>query len=347
MPGANDVAYFLCQFGESESPERARANALLHHIVEPTAAIHDLAVERADLATRPGRLTPQVFESLLSSTVAICDLSGSSPNVFYELGVLHASNFPVILMIDDPTGLPFYVKDENLIVTGAFTGTEPDSSLIARISAQLSRALGHVLAEDYVPTSIVGEITGLAGPFPPALRQAVREASLPLYRDDLRYDFKVTDVSSEALTVRLGLNYRLVNATRSTHLHTVGLVPMRPLAMQYARIGSREPSPDDNVTVRGWQVQQEFPPRSSTAVTLVADVSYRLPDTDVFATYLPATKFELYVNYPADILQVYAESLLPDRVDPERLAPGVLRYCPRRAVLSYHGFKLDWLPRKE
>lgn len=335
---------FFGAFGETGTAQRERSEAVFAEIVEPAAAAHGQRVERMDRGSEPGSITAQTFRSLLHSSFVVCDLSYFSPNVFYELGVVHACNLPVVLLCDDTADLPFYVRGERVIETGGI-GSAPWS----RAQAELAESLSVVLAPTYAPTAIVGQALGLTGPFPAGLRQAIQRSSLPLYRERMRYDLRVLDVGDDGLTMRLAVSYRLCNRTRNDYTQVVGLVPMRPYVPVFAQIGDMDidVNQPDYLTERGWQVSHTFAGSSTTEVQFVADVHYRMPDADVFATYLPATDFEMTVRYPPQDVRIVAESLLPSPVRPERVADGLMVFRPQGAILAYGGFRLDWLCPKQ
>lgn len=331
---------FFAAFGTDHSAERSRSHAVEKEIVAPAASRHGLDVTRADRGAVPGSLTTQTFRSLLTSRVVVCDVTHASPNVFYELGVVHACNLPVVLLSEETEKLPFYIRNERIIATGS-----PGSASFKAAQEALDEALEIALAPTYAPGSVVGKALGLSGPFPPALRQAAYQASVPLYREQLSYELQVRDLAEDHLTMRLALSYKLVNRTEDAHRQTVGVVPMRPFSPIFGQIANRDldTSHPDYLTERGWQVPYEFAAGSATDISFVVDVKYRMPDADVFATYLPATDFKLTVRFPHERLRVVAESHLASDVTPEEVAKGYLIYRPPGAVLAYGGFKLDWL----
>jgi len=66
---------------------------------------------RADEIASPGRITEQIMREIESSDLLIADLSGSNPNVMYELGYGHALRKAAIIMNRDVHDSPFDVKD--------------------------------------------------------------------------------------------------------------------------------------------------------------------------------------------------------------------------------------------
>ena len=317
---ARDVAMFFGTFGAAGSAEEQRCNQVFTEIIGRAAQQHGLEVYRADRQSEPGAVTPQVFKALFGSRVVICDITGLSPNVFYELGVAHACNLPVILLADQVGALPFYVKDERIIRTG-----EGGAGVSAAAAEGLAEALGVALSSEYVPSSQVGVSLGLTGPFPPVLRHAMRQASVPLYRENVSYDLRFKEVRETYAIMHFGLSYSLVNRTHTDYMQNVGVVPMRPFKPVFGSIAGQEIDPDqpDYINERGWRVQHEFPAGSVTEIQFVVDV-----------------------KYPADKVRVVAESMMRSPASPENIARGVVRYRPGGALLAYEGYRLDWLAPK-
>lgn len=84
-------------------------------------ATHDLAKP----ADSPGGIPRDVFSRIIHSDFAIADISTQSPNVFYELAMLHANGVPVILL-----GKPaFYLNQDNCIEVADFRGDTLEAAL--------------------------------------------------------------------------------------------------------------------------------------------------------------------------------------------------------------------------
>jgi hypothetical protein len=65
---------------------------------------------RGDDFRVPGSITKEIVTSLHTADLVIADLSGNSPNVFYELGVAHSSARPTIMITRDISEIPFDIK---------------------------------------------------------------------------------------------------------------------------------------------------------------------------------------------------------------------------------------------
>src|SRR5262245_13093094 len=58
----------------------------------------DFHVKRADQDSRPGLIDAQMINDLLTAELVIADLSFSNPNAFYEIGIRHMVQKPIIHM---------------------------------------------------------------------------------------------------------------------------------------------------------------------------------------------------------------------------------------------------------
>lgn len=72
---------------------------LRHHLQEKHGLIR---VERGDHSILTIPILEKIRDQILEAKVVIADISGRNPNVFYELGLAHAFEKPVVLMTRDP-----------------------------------------------------------------------------------------------------------------------------------------------------------------------------------------------------------------------------------------------------
>ncbi len=86
------------------------------HAIEPAAKAAGFDCHRADLATGPNAIISDIIKDIFAADVVIADVSGSNPNVFYELGIAHAIDNKT-LVICEKTGqkLPFDLASYRVI----------------------------------------------------------------------------------------------------------------------------------------------------------------------------------------------------------------------------------------
>lgn len=103
------VCFVICPIGDPDTSTRRRSNLLLRTVVGPALKTCGFSPLRADQILEPGIITRQIVEQLIAAPLVIADLTGSNPNVFYELGVRHSVRKPVIHLAEMGTKIPFDV----------------------------------------------------------------------------------------------------------------------------------------------------------------------------------------------------------------------------------------------
>jgi hypothetical protein len=107
------LCFVIGPVGEEESDARIHADWLLELIIEPVfdeAHFPEFRVERADKLPEPGLIGTQIIDRLLNAELVIADLSFLNPNVFYEIGIRHMVQQPIIHMQLSDQKLPFDVN---------------------------------------------------------------------------------------------------------------------------------------------------------------------------------------------------------------------------------------------
>lgn len=86
-------------------------------IIKPAAKLAGVECIRAD-QDAPGHIHTQMFERLFDSPVVIADISGTNPNVFYELGVVHSLATKTIVMAreDCIRQIPFDIAPYRVLI---------------------------------------------------------------------------------------------------------------------------------------------------------------------------------------------------------------------------------------
>ncbi len=110
-------------------------------IYEPAIAKAGLRSVRADdeiFAT--GKIVDQVWSGITAAKVLVAELTGRNPNVFYELGLAHALEKPVVLVSSNQEDVPFDLQHIRVIyydVRDPFWGEK----LIAKVAENILSAL--------------------------------------------------------------------------------------------------------------------------------------------------------------------------------------------------------------
>jgi hypothetical protein len=89
---------------------------------------------------KTGKIVDQIWVGIHNAKVLVAELTGRNPNVFYELGLAHALEKPVVLVSSNEGDVPFDVQHIRVIyydVYDPFWGEK----LIAKIAENVLSAL--------------------------------------------------------------------------------------------------------------------------------------------------------------------------------------------------------------
>jgi len=113
----NRTCFVIAPIGDERSSTRRRTDGLLDEVIRPVVGEDGIGLDvtAAHELPKPGSITKQVVQHLLSAELVVADLTDLNPNVMYELAVRHAKGRPVVLIADRDTSLPFDITTERAI----------------------------------------------------------------------------------------------------------------------------------------------------------------------------------------------------------------------------------------
>ncbi len=117
------TVFFISPIGADESPERRNADQVMKYLVEKALPAGDYQIKRGDQDSNPGAITPTIITSILNADVVLVDMTGSNPNVFYELAIAHGYGKPTIQLQVATEKVPFDVQDMRTI---RYVMTDPE-----------------------------------------------------------------------------------------------------------------------------------------------------------------------------------------------------------------------------
>lgn len=98
--------------------EDKRTEIYNEYVKTPIEEQLGVSCERSNDITRSTKIMENIWDLLQSCSVVIADISGSNPNVFYELGFAHAIGKPVVLIVENIDEVPFDVGSIRIIPYG-------------------------------------------------------------------------------------------------------------------------------------------------------------------------------------------------------------------------------------
>lgn len=118
-------------------------DAVYGELIKPAVESAGLVPLRADEEQACGIIHKPMFERLLLCEYAVADLSMANPNVYYELGIRHATRpWSTVLLFRDDFTLPFDVRPLRA-VPYRLVGGRPDPAHVADNRAALTDRLRH------------------------------------------------------------------------------------------------------------------------------------------------------------------------------------------------------------
>jgi nucleoside 2-deoxyribosyltransferase len=138
--------FVIGPIGEPGSPERTHADMLLNNVIREALKDCDppCEVARSDEIDDPGMITDRMIHDILNADLVIADLTFLNPNAFYELGIRHAREKPVIHFASSETKLPFDAMTHRAVIHNIRTweGTKRAREQI-RAQAKATEAEGY------------------------------------------------------------------------------------------------------------------------------------------------------------------------------------------------------------
>jgi hypothetical protein len=129
--------FVISPIGAETSSTRRHADEVLKHIISPALDKCGLKPVRSDRLSTPGRISEQMFQHLLHDDLCIALLTGSNPNVFYELAIAHSARRPVIIMAEKGTELPFDIQDLRCVFYDLWPSDVIDGTYVHALVAQI------------------------------------------------------------------------------------------------------------------------------------------------------------------------------------------------------------------
>lgn len=124
--------FVVTQIGEEDSLERIHADWVFDEILTPVFNERPVQYNliRADKISAPGLIDAQIIDFIINSELVVADLTNTNPNVFYEIGIRHVIQKPIIHIHLKGQRIPF---DVSLYRSMQFALTRPADIRRARV----------------------------------------------------------------------------------------------------------------------------------------------------------------------------------------------------------------------
>lgn len=106
--------FIITPVGADGSEIRVETNGIIEAVIKPVLET-DYDIIAAHLSIDSVQITKEIIQSIYHSDLVIANLSGSNPNVLYELSLAHALRKPVVHIIRDGEKPPFDISAQRYI----------------------------------------------------------------------------------------------------------------------------------------------------------------------------------------------------------------------------------------
>lgn len=83
--------------------------------IKKVAGLLNLSIARADNFFSPNPIMSEIWSAIAQAKILVADCTDKNPNVFYEIGIAHAIDKPVILITQNPDDVPFDLRHRRYI----------------------------------------------------------------------------------------------------------------------------------------------------------------------------------------------------------------------------------------
>jgi hypothetical protein len=146
VSGLRKLCYVLDAFGQPGSLERQHADSVFGLLVQPVLESHfkDFEIRRFGQISSVDLVDTQVINQLFESDLVIADLSYLTANVFYQLGMRHTIQKPIIHLVKEGERIPFDIR---LLRAISFSLTS--AGRLRQAQEQLRTSLNEACSENY------------------------------------------------------------------------------------------------------------------------------------------------------------------------------------------------------
>jgi hypothetical protein len=147
-----------------------------------------MAPKRGDSLFRPSPIMGDIWKFVQESTVLLADLTGRNANVFYELGLAHAIEKPVVLVAETMDDVPFDLRGLRVLT---FDRHDPEWG--AQLRGNIAAALKETLAD-------------VRGAVPPMFIRTIPRTPATATEPETTLELRIRELAEEITALRRETN---------------------------------------------------------------------------------------------------------------------------------------------
>lgn len=131
------TCFVITPIGNENDPIRRHIDGMIDAVIVPSME-GEYEIKVAHRMSETGTITRQILELIYKSDLVIANLTGTNPNVMYELAFRHTLGAPTIIIAEQGTKLPFDISSERTIFyTNDLKGTVDAKKELEKYLSQL------------------------------------------------------------------------------------------------------------------------------------------------------------------------------------------------------------------
>ena len=105
--------FIITPIGDEKSTIFRKAKGVIDSVIKPVLELNGFSdIKPAYEINVSGMITTQIINRIINDDLVIANLTGTNPNVMYELCLRHVVAKPIIHICENRTTLPFDIKDK-------------------------------------------------------------------------------------------------------------------------------------------------------------------------------------------------------------------------------------------
>ena len=109
-PETQKACFIIMPFSETSNYSQDHFKRVFEYLIKPACEEAGFVARRVDENSKTGIIVLEILDMIISSEIAICDISSRNPNVFYELGIRQAFDKSCVIIKDNKTDNPFDIS---------------------------------------------------------------------------------------------------------------------------------------------------------------------------------------------------------------------------------------------
>ena len=135
------TCFVIMPISDADGYDKGHFDRVYNYIIKPACEKAGFSAIRADETSKANFIVIDILKPIISSDMAICDLSSRNSNVFFELGLRQAFNLKTVLIKDTKTPRSFDISGLRCIDYDESLRVDKVGAIVDQISSALTETM--------------------------------------------------------------------------------------------------------------------------------------------------------------------------------------------------------------